>query len=180
MAHDNVAPTMEAFARFLEKLEAHKKAEEWDRVIPAVGRELCRLLGLKSPNEVKKLRVSGHRGKAGGRRPRRDVAPLPANHGDRAPEGDLRHHHSQGSRSWRQRLVSDCPAPAPRRPKPRGDDPVRRTRALGRDAPRFDRRSFPPKNPRCPHARIRPPWAPPYRSGTQSCPRYLPMNAQAS
>jgi len=59
MAHDNVAPTMEAFARFLEKLEAHKKAEEWDRVIPAVGRELCRLLGLKSPNEVKKLRVSG-------------------------------------------------------------------------------------------------------------------------
>jgi hypothetical protein len=59
MSHDNVAPTMEAFARFLETLEAHKKAEEWDRVIPMVGRELCRLLGLKSPNEVKKLRVSG-------------------------------------------------------------------------------------------------------------------------
>jgi hypothetical protein len=50
---------MEAFARFLETLETHKKAGEWDRVIPSVGRELCRLLDLKSPNEIKKLRVSG-------------------------------------------------------------------------------------------------------------------------
>lgn len=59
MSHDNVAPTMEAFSRFLETLDAHKKAGEWDRVIPSVGRELCRLLDLRSPNEVKKLRVSG-------------------------------------------------------------------------------------------------------------------------
>jgi hypothetical protein len=50
---------MEAFARFLETLEAHKKAGEWDRVIQKVGRELCQILDLKSPNEVKKLRVSG-------------------------------------------------------------------------------------------------------------------------
>jgi hypothetical protein len=38
MSHDNVAPRMEGFARFLEPLAAHKKADEWDRVIPAVGR----------------------------------------------------------------------------------------------------------------------------------------------
>jgi len=59
MSHDNVAPRMEGFARFLETLAAHKKADEWDRVIPAVGRELCRILDLKSPNEIKNLRVSG-------------------------------------------------------------------------------------------------------------------------
>jgi hypothetical protein len=59
MSFDDVAPRMEAFARFLETLQAHKKAGEWDRVIPDVGRELCRLLGLKSPSEVKRLRVSG-------------------------------------------------------------------------------------------------------------------------